>query len=114
MTIEARQQKAATLLHAAGILPVVTVHTLDEARRVSEALLKGGLPAIADAVIERYFSAAFRAAHADTTSRYRETLLRTDPQGYVACCHAVRGVDWLDRLDAIRCPTLTSFLCTCR
>ena len=32
MTIEARQQKAESLLRAAGILPVVTVHTLDEAR----------------------------------------------------------------------------------
>ncbi len=46
MSIEARQQKAEHLLRAAGILPVVTVHTLDEARRVSEALLAGGLPAI--------------------------------------------------------------------
>ena len=46
MTIQARQQKAESLLRAAGILPVVTVHTLDEARKVSEALLKGGLPAI--------------------------------------------------------------------
>nr|WP_295377647.1 bifunctional 4-hydroxy-2-oxoglutarate aldolase/2-dehydro-3-deoxy-phosphogluconate aldolase [Pseudoxanthomonas sp.] len=46
MSIEARQQKAEQLLRAAGILPVVTVHTLDEARRVSEALLAGGLPAI--------------------------------------------------------------------
>ncbi|MGX5731106.1 bifunctional 4-hydroxy-2-oxoglutarate aldolase/2-dehydro-3-deoxy-phosphogluconate aldolase [Pseudoxanthomonas beigongshangi] len=46
MSIEARQQKAEQLLRAAGILPVVTVHSLDEARRVSEALLAGGLPAI--------------------------------------------------------------------
>ncbi len=46
MTIEQRQQKAELLLRAAGILPVVTVHTLDEARSVSSALLEGGLPAI--------------------------------------------------------------------
>ena len=46
MSIEALQAKAGQLLHAAGILPVVTVHTLDEARRVSAALLEGGLPAI--------------------------------------------------------------------
>ena len=39
MTIEQRQQKAELLLRAAGILPVVTVHTLDEARKVSAALL---------------------------------------------------------------------------
>lgn len=46
MTIEARTQKAEALLNAAGILPVVTVHSLDEARKVSQALLEGGLPAI--------------------------------------------------------------------
>lgn len=46
MTIELRQLKAEQLLRAAGILPVVTVHTLDQARRVCRALLDGGLPAI--------------------------------------------------------------------
>ncbi|PPU99335.1 bifunctional 4-hydroxy-2-oxoglutarate aldolase/2-dehydro-3-deoxy-phosphogluconate aldolase [Xanthomonas hyacinthi] len=46
MTIAEHQNKAEHLLHAAGILPVVTVHSLDEARRVSAALLEGGLPAI--------------------------------------------------------------------
>ena len=46
MTIAQHQAKAEQLLRAVGILPVVTVHTLDEARKVSAALLKGGLPAI--------------------------------------------------------------------
>jgi len=46
MTIEQRQLKAEQLLRAAGILPVVTVHTLDQARMVSRALMDGGLPAI--------------------------------------------------------------------
>ncbi|QSQ29261.1 bifunctional 4-hydroxy-2-oxoglutarate aldolase/2-dehydro-3-deoxy-phosphogluconate aldolase [Xanthomonas translucens] len=46
MTIAEYQNTAEQLLRAAGILPVVTVHSLDEARRVSAALLEGGLPAI--------------------------------------------------------------------
>lgn len=46
MTIAQHQIKAEQLLRAAGILPVVTVHTLDEARKVSAALLEGSLPAI--------------------------------------------------------------------
>ena len=46
MTIAEHQNTAEQLLRAAGILPVVTVHSLDEARRVSAALLEGGLPAI--------------------------------------------------------------------
>ncbi len=46
MSIEQHQQRAADLLRAAGILPVLTVHTLEQARAVSAALLEGGLPAI--------------------------------------------------------------------
>lgn len=46
MSIASHQQRAAELLHTAGILPVVTIHTLDQARAVSAALLEGGLPAI--------------------------------------------------------------------
>ncbi len=46
MSIAQHQDRAEQLLHAAGILPVVTVHTLDQARGVAAALLEGGLPAI--------------------------------------------------------------------
>lgn len=46
MSLAEHQNRAEQLLHAAGILPVVTVHTLEQARRVSAALLEGGLPAI--------------------------------------------------------------------
>ncbi len=46
MTISEHQTKAEQLLHDAGILPVVTVDTLEQAQRVADALLEGGLPAI--------------------------------------------------------------------
>lgn len=46
MTIAQHQQKAEQLLRSAGILPVVTVRTLDEARHLAKALLDGGLPAL--------------------------------------------------------------------
>jgi len=67
---------------------------------------QGGLEAIADMVIERYFSAGFRASQPDIVAAYRRQLLQTDPAGYAAACPAVRDVDWLDRLASIRCPTL--------
>ncbi|NYZ63075.1 bifunctional 4-hydroxy-2-oxoglutarate aldolase/2-dehydro-3-deoxy-phosphogluconate aldolase [Luteimonas sp. SJ-16] len=38
-----RQARAADLLRAAGVLPVITVRTLDEARAIADALLEGGL-----------------------------------------------------------------------
>jgi 3-oxoadipate enol-lactonase len=66
------------------------------------AVEQGGMAAVADAVVERYLHSDFRAAHPDVAAALRARLLRTDPAAYVACCHAVAGVDWLDRLDKVR------------
>lgn len=46
MTIEQHQQTAEQLLRAAGILPVVTVDSVEQARRLADALLEGGLRSI--------------------------------------------------------------------
>ncbi|CAN5604647.1 bifunctional 4-hydroxy-2-oxoglutarate aldolase/2-dehydro-3-deoxy-phosphogluconate aldolase [soil metagenome] len=46
MTIDQRQQQAARILHAAGILPVVTVDGIEQAKRLADALLAGGLRSI--------------------------------------------------------------------
>jgi 2-dehydro-3-deoxyphosphogluconate aldolase / (4S)-4-hydroxy-2-oxoglutarate aldolase len=46
MTIEQRQDRAESLLRDAGILPVVTVDSVDQARRLADALLEGGLTSI--------------------------------------------------------------------
>lgn len=70
------------------------------------AVGRGGMAAVADAAIERYLHAAWRAAHPDVVADVRARLLRADPVAYVASCHAVAGVDWLERLSAVRQPTL--------
>lgn len=46
MMLSKRQQQTEDLLRLAGILPVVAVDTLDQARGVANALLEGGLPVI--------------------------------------------------------------------
>jgi len=46
MTIEALQNRAEQLLHAAGILPVITVDSVDQGRRIADALLSGGLTSL--------------------------------------------------------------------
>ena len=61
---------------------------------------------IADMVVERYLSTAFRAAHPGFAQSLKEQLLRSDPRGYVANCYAIQAVDWLGELSVIRCPTL--------
>jgi 3-oxoadipate enol-lactonase len=65
-----------------------------------------GMAAVAETVVERYLHADFRAAHPDAADRIRQRLLRDDPAAYAASCEAVAGVDWLDRLPAVRCPAL--------
>src|SRR3546814_5054730 len=46
MSIEQHQAKAEQLLRTAGILPVVTVDSVEQARRLADALLEGGLRSI--------------------------------------------------------------------
>ncbi|HEX4233874.1 MAG TPA: alpha/beta fold hydrolase [Caldimonas sp.] len=70
------------------------------------AVEQGGMAAVADAVVERYLHADYRAAHPDVAAALRARLLRTDPAAYVACCNAVANVDWLERLAGVRLPTL--------
>jgi 3-oxoadipate enol-lactonase len=65
-----------------------------------------GMAAVTEMVVERYLHAAFRAAHPHQAERIRARLLRDDPAAYASCCAAVAGVDWLDSLATIRCPTL--------
>lgn len=67
---------------------------------------RGGIEAIAEMAMERYFTAAFRAQQPEAAAAQRATLLRTSAAGYVAGCHAVAGVDWLEQLPSIACPTL--------
>jgi 3-oxoadipate enol-lactonase len=71
-----------------------------------EAVEQGGLEAIADMVMERYFHAGFRSGQPEALAAFRAALLRSPAAGYAATCHAVREVDWLDRLPQVRCPTL--------
>ena len=75
-------------------------------RQRIETVRAGGLEAIADAVMGRYFSDAFRAAHAATVARYRRRLTSTDAEAYVACCAAVAVVDTTKRLSGIAVPAL--------
>jgi 3-oxoadipate enol-lactonase len=75
------------------------------AQRIATVQEKG-LAAIADMVMERYFSAAFRAARPEAVAGFRRTVLRCDAAGYAASCNAVGNVDWLDRLSTVNCPTL--------
>lgn len=75
---------------------------LDRARTVREH----GVEAIAEAVLERWFTPRFRATRPDVVERFRGLLMSTPAEGYAACCEALAVWDFREELHAIAAPTL--------
>src|SRR5918997_5078134 len=65
-----------------------------------------GMSAIADAVVERWFTPAFHTSRPDVVEWARRMLLDTPAEGYAACCEAVRDAELSGSLGAISAPTL--------
>ena len=66
----------------------------------------GGTAAIADAVMERFFSPGFRTADPETVARARADLVATPDEGYVGSCLALAEADLRDRVSRVTCPVL--------
>lgn len=73
--------------------------------RIAIATVRG-MDALVDAVIERWFTPAFRLENPEVVGRMARTLRETDPEGYAGCCAAIRDMDLRDRLPSIEAPTL--------
>lgn len=63
-----------------------------------------GLAAIADNVLERWFSPQYRAAETASLTVYRHMLTRTPAAGYVGTCAALRDADYTEIASAIAVP----------
>jgi len=70
------------------------------------AIEAGGVAAIADAILERWFSPGFRAQRPQELAGWRLMLTRTDKAGYLAACGALRAADLRAFCADIRVPTL--------
>jgi len=75
----------------------------DDRRR---AVLEGGMAAIVDMAMQRFFMPETLAQGDLYASSVRATILATDPVGYAGCCSAIRDMDHTDSLRKIRVPTL--------
>jgi 3-oxoadipate enol-lactonase len=71
-----------------------------------DAIRKGGMAAVASAVLARWFTPALLEHPTPMVARLRASLERTSTDGYVACCEAVRDMDERDALSSIQVPTL--------
>jgi 3-oxoadipate enol-lactonase / 4-carboxymuconolactone decarboxylase len=69
-----------------------------------QSVLEGGMPAVVDAVMQRFFSSDNQTAGIAQSTR--AILLGTDPKGYAACCAALRDADFRSGLARISVPTL--------
>ena len=58
-----------------------------------DAVRNGGMAAIVDAVLARWYTPEFLAQATDAIARTRAMLLGTPADGYVASCAAVRDMD---------------------
>lgn len=69
-------------------------------------VLEQGMAAIADPIMERWFSPGFRRDRPEALAGWRNLLLRTDPRGYAATCATLRDTDLTAGIGAISCPAL--------
>jgi 3-oxoadipate enol-lactonase len=65
-----------------------------------------GMAAVVPALIDRWFTKPFQERAPDEVARIADMLRTTDPEGYAACCAAVRDMDQRQTIGAIRVPTL--------
>jgi 3-oxoadipate enol-lactonase/4-carboxymuconolactone decarboxylase len=101
--LAARAPERLTALVLANTSARPDAELMEKRRR---AVLAGGMAAVADTVMSRFFSPRSLAENPPEVATARRTLLSTDPGGYAGCCAAIRDLDLTDVLRGIRVPTL--------
>lgn len=67
---------------------------------------RGGMDAIVESVVQRWFTPGFHQAHPETIAGYRNMLLRCPAAGYIGCSLAISGADLSPDAARISNPTL--------
>jgi 3-oxoadipate enol-lactonase/4-carboxymuconolactone decarboxylase len=93
-----------TALVLANTTPRVADPAGFDARR--RAVLDGGMAAIAETAMARFFGERLAAAGSPRVASARAVFLATDPVGYAGCCAALRDFDGTALLPRIAAPTL--------
>ncbi|ARQ12699.1 3-oxoadipate enol-lactonase (plasmid) [Rhizobium etli] len=70
------------------------------------AVEKNGIASIVDAIMERWFTPAFRRPENTAYSGYCNMLTRQPVGGYIAACEAIRDADLTQAAKSIAVPTL--------
>jgi 3-oxoadipate enol-lactonase len=70
---------------------------------------KDGMKSVAAAVIERWFTPEFRASYPQKVASTQAMLENSPPDGYAACCAAIRDMDQREAVAQIKVPTLVIY-----
>ncbi|KRB75101.1 3-oxoadipate enol-lactonase [Nocardioides sp. Root190] len=65
-----------------------------------------GAGAVAEAVVQRWFTSAYLDAHPDVKTTCEEGVAATAAQGYASCCEVIAAMDLRPDLPTITAPTL--------
>ena len=71
-----------------------------------KAVREGGAKAVAQQVVDRWFTPEFHANHPDDVAKIRQMIETTSTDGYAGSCAAVRDFDLWEEVSAIRAQTL--------
>jgi 3-oxoadipate enol-lactonase len=72
----------------------------------ADAVRAGGMAAVVDIVMTRFFSERFRTERPDVVARVAQGLAATPPEGYAAACLALRDADLRAEVARIAAPSL--------
>jgi 3-oxoadipate enol-lactonase len=72
----------------------------------ADAVRRGGMEAVVEVVMARFFSARFRRDRADVVARFVDVLRRQSADGYVGTCLALRDADLRGEVERVRAPSL--------
>jgi 3-oxoadipate enol-lactonase len=70
------------------------------------AVNAGGVEAVAEGSLGLWFTEDWRKANPEATAAARAMIVSTDPAGYIACCHALRELNYLKDLGKVTLPVL--------
>lgn len=68
------------------------------------AVEAGGLDAIADGTLATWFTEDWRTSHPDEAAAIRKMVTSNDADGYIACCLALKELDYLKSLGQAKSP----------
>jgi len=65
-----------------------------------------GLGALVDANMQRWFTESFRESHPHVIEHMKAIFTDTDVKGYIACCEAIRDMDFRESNPRVKAPTM--------